>query len=69
MHTITETNRIPQTRDIKVRSAYVRKIPGTYTYHALHESQKTPKPRRLHSTHKIRQDETNDAQIEIEKNY
>ena len=35
-------------------------------YHILHESQEKPKPSRQHGTHKKRQDETNDAQIEIE---
>ena len=33
----------------------------------LNEPQKKPQPRRQYNTHKKRQDETNDGQIEIEK--
>ena len=49
IHTITETNRIPQTKIYKGEIS-VRTYQGTY--HMLNESQQKPTPRRQHDTHK-----------------
>ena len=66
IHTITETNRIPQAKiegEISVRMYVSRYI----SYRMLNESQYKPKPRRQNSTHKKIQGEINDVLIEIEK--
>ena len=54
VHTITETNRIPQTKVKRwdQRTYVSRYISYHMSYHMLDDSQQKPKPRRQHITHK-----------------